>query len=206
MLMEAQDSTANACESSSSSGSGSDDCGDFECNICFELAADPIITVCGHLYCWPCLYKWLRLHSRSQGCPVCKALIQEEKLIPLYGRGKIPTDPRSKLVPGVEIPSRPAGQRPGTAPSLEASNISNLVSGFIPAFSQNFGIVQVHGFSNAGEYGATRGYHHRFSRPFRGPEGENLDRESNNVQQANGILKRIHFFVFVLALFALLLL
>ncbi|EPS68366.1 zinc finger family protein, partial [Genlisea aurea] len=90
--------------------------GDFECNICFELAQDPIVTLCGHLFCWPCLYKWLHLHSRSHECPVCKALIEEDKLVPLYGRGKNSADPRSKSVPGVEIPHRPAGQRPETAP------------------------------------------------------------------------------------------
>lgn len=29
----------------------------FECNICLELAQDPVVTQCGHLYCWPCIYK-----------------------------------------------------------------------------------------------------------------------------------------------------
>ncbi|KOO33551.1 ring finger protein 5 [Chrysochromulina tobinii] len=29
----------------------------FECNICLETACNPVITQCGHLYCWPCLYK-----------------------------------------------------------------------------------------------------------------------------------------------------
>ena len=29
----------------------------FECNICLELAQDPVVTLCGHLYCWPCLYR-----------------------------------------------------------------------------------------------------------------------------------------------------
>nr|GEW65627.1 E3 ubiquitin-protein ligase RNF185-like [Tanacetum cinerariifolium] len=33
----------------------------------------------------------------------------------LYGRGKYSTDPRSKSVPGVEIPHRPACERPETA-------------------------------------------------------------------------------------------
>ena len=28
----------------------------FECNICLEIASDPVITLCGHLYCWPCIY------------------------------------------------------------------------------------------------------------------------------------------------------
>lgn len=29
----------------------------FECNICLELSKDPVVTLCGHLYCWPCLYR-----------------------------------------------------------------------------------------------------------------------------------------------------
>ena len=31
----------------------------FECNICLELAQDPVVTQCGHLYCWPCIYKYV---------------------------------------------------------------------------------------------------------------------------------------------------
>lgn len=29
----------------------------FSCSICLELAHDPVVTVCGHLHCWPCLYR-----------------------------------------------------------------------------------------------------------------------------------------------------
>ncbi|XP_057770693.1 uncharacterized protein LOC130990479 [Salvia miltiorrhiza] len=60
----------------------------FECNICFGLAQDPVITRCGHLHCWPCLYEWLRFHSQCHECPVCKAVIRDEELIPLNGRGE----------------------------------------------------------------------------------------------------------------------
>ena len=39
-------------------------------------------------------------------CPVCKSVIQKEKLIPLYGRGSSDKkDPREK------VPPRPPGQR-----------------------------------------------------------------------------------------------
>ncbi|CAH8279553.1 unnamed protein product [Arabidopsis lyrata] len=27
--------------------------GCFDCNICLETAHDPVVTLCGHLYCWP---------------------------------------------------------------------------------------------------------------------------------------------------------
>jgi len=34
--------------------------GAFECNICLDVATDPVVTQCGHLYCWPCIYKYVR--------------------------------------------------------------------------------------------------------------------------------------------------
>ncbi|KAL3325746.1 hypothetical protein AABB24_036793 [Solanum stoloniferum] len=53
----------------------------FECNICLDLANDPVVTFCGHLYCWPCIYKWIHLHSipseHHPQCPVCKADVSE---------------------------------------------------------------------------------------------------------------------------------
>jgi len=33
----------------------------WECNICLETAKEPIITQCGHLYCWPCIHKYVFL-------------------------------------------------------------------------------------------------------------------------------------------------
>jgi E3 ubiquitin-protein ligase RNF5 len=97
---------------STTSGGG----GSFDCNICLELAQDPVVTLCGHLFCWPCLYRWLQMHLICQECPVYKAGVEEEKVIPLYGRGKVGSvDPRTKTVPGMNIPHRLADQRPDTA-------------------------------------------------------------------------------------------
>jgi len=32
----------------------------FTCAICLEIVSDePVVTKCGHLYCWSCLYQWL---------------------------------------------------------------------------------------------------------------------------------------------------
>jgi len=123
--------TSRSTQNSSFSTNSNNDAGDFECNICFDIAQEPIITLCGHLFCWPCLYKWLHIHSLSQECPVCKALIQEEKLVPLYGRGKNSTDPRSKSIPGVEIPNRPTGQRPETAPPPNTNPFEQNGFGFM---------------------------------------------------------------------------
>ena len=32
----------------------------FDCNICLEALNEPVVTQCGHLYCWPCLYTWIK--------------------------------------------------------------------------------------------------------------------------------------------------
>lgn len=39
------------------------------------------------IYSWPCLHQWLETRPSRQVCPVCKAAISKEKVIPLYGRG-----------------------------------------------------------------------------------------------------------------------
>ncbi|KAG2180937.1 hypothetical protein INT43_008517 [Umbelopsis isabellina] len=80
----------------------------YECNICFDTATHPVITLCGHLFCWSCLAQWLHQTSRNPTCPVCKAGCGKDKVIPIYGRGRDHYDPREDPT----IPTRPAGQRP----------------------------------------------------------------------------------------------
>ncbi|KAK6743983.1 hypothetical protein RB195_010966 [Necator americanus] len=82
-----------------------DDNARFECNICLDTAKDAVVSMCGHLFCWPCLVQWLDTRPNRQLCPVCKAAISKDKVIPLYGRGGDNTDPREK------VPPRPRGQR-----------------------------------------------------------------------------------------------
>ncbi|ORY84994.1 hypothetical protein BCR37DRAFT_377967 [Protomyces lactucae-debilis] len=58
----------------------------FHCNICLESARNAIVTSCGHLFCWACLYSWLitpaQLHCPM--CPVCKAGCEVSSLTPIY--------------------------------------------------------------------------------------------------------------------------
>jgi Zinc finger, C3HC4 type (RING finger) len=85
--------------------------GQFDCNICFDAAREPVVTQCGHLYCWQCLHqvtsphcptegnlvssslmlclKWLSSPSVSEDptCPTCKSGCEMQSLIPIYGRG-----------------------------------------------------------------------------------------------------------------------
>ena len=72
----------------------------FECNICLDTAKDAVISMCGHLFCWPCLHQWLETRPIKQTCPVCKAAISKDKVIPLYGRGATKhEDPRNNVPP-----------------------------------------------------------------------------------------------------------
>lgn len=88
----------------------------FECNICFDTPAEPVVTPCGHLYCWACLYRWLRLHAASPGCPVCKAAVSRETVIPIYGRGGGGGAATGEARGGEEAatPPRPRARRTGT--------------------------------------------------------------------------------------------
>ena len=81
----------------------------FECNICFDTPQDPVVTRCGHLYCWSCLWRWMRQRAGGASqCPVCKASVTRDTVTPIYGRGRAQgEDPRA----GSSPPPRPAGQR-----------------------------------------------------------------------------------------------
>lgn len=87
----------------------------FDCSICLDFANDPVVTLCGHLYCWPCIYKWLSSQNTSSDssetpqCPVCKSEISHTSVVPLYGRGKT-TDNKSNIKTSntsTGIPPRP---------------------------------------------------------------------------------------------------
>lgn len=219
-MAEAHDPTTSRPENSSSSKTDGNEAGGFECNICFDLARDPVITLCGHLYCWPCLYRWFWGHSRAHECPVCRALVVEEKVIPLYGRKKTPVDPRSKPIPGIESSSRPAGQRPETTPAAEDSNFADVVlglmGGFVPLASATFGNfgmaagfggmfspfvgVQFHGLLNPNGYGATTGYSNGYASSYRNSEGR-VNRGSRRAAQSDDEnLTKILLVIFILVL------
>lgn len=86
----------------------------FECNICLDVACEPVVTVCGHLFCWPCIYQWLHCYSTSKECPVCKGeVVTDKNLIPIYGRGvnlKIPKISNPNLNEDA-LPPRPRARR-----------------------------------------------------------------------------------------------
>lgn len=110
---------------------GSEESAFFDCNICHDTASNAVVTLCGHLYCWGCIYRWMELRNRVRLCPVCKAGIDTKSCIPIYGRGSGNQDPRtsSQTRPtsspddASSLPDRPAGQRP---PPQDQGFFSNL--------------------------------------------------------------------------------
>ncbi|KAM7262618.1 hypothetical protein ACFE04_000301 [Oxalis oulophora] len=91
--------------------SGASDGSYFDCNICLDLSSEPVVTCCGHLFCWPCLYRWLHLHSDAKECPVCKGEVSMKTLTPIYGLGNNTSSrgPEEDLT--LKIPSRPQARR-----------------------------------------------------------------------------------------------
>ena len=52
--------------------------------VCLDTASEPVITFCGHLYCWSCLYLWMKAREGSGAlCPLCKLPVSEDRIIPL---------------------------------------------------------------------------------------------------------------------------
>ncbi|KVI01959.1 RING finger protein 5-like [Cynara cardunculus var. scolymus] len=186
--------------------------GVFECNICFDLAQDPIVTLCGHLYCWPCLYKWLQFHSHSHECPVCKSLVKDDNLVPIYGRGTSNSDLRACSLSRDKIPSRPASHRPQTAPAPQLSYFRQdglgAQGGLVPMATARLGNLtrtalfgaipsllnfQVHGFHDATTYGPTIGVPYLFSSYGHGGYAHGFHHYPIHGQGANSVFQKICF-------------
>ncbi|XP_058729419.1 uncharacterized protein LOC131601582 isoform X2 [Vicia villosa] len=86
--------------------------GFYDCNICLEVARDPVLTCCGHLFCWPCFYQLSYVYSRAKECPVCKGEVTEAGVIPIYGNGNAGADCQMEMKEaGLRVPPRPKAPR-----------------------------------------------------------------------------------------------
>uniref|UniRef100_A0A8C9GYC9 E3 ubiquitin-protein ligase RNF n=1 Tax=Piliocolobus tephrosceles TaxID=591936 RepID=A0A8C9GYC9_9PRIM len=112
----------NSSSSINNKNTSENDCRNtFECNICFDDVKDPVVTRCGHLFCWLCLSAWIKKNSH---CPVCKAEVIKETVIPLYGRGSSSSEHKY---------TQPEEPRP--TPTRKESNIRRN-----SAYSNNLGL------------------------------------------------------------------
>ncbi|KAL2251345.1 uncharacterized protein LOC105173377 [Sesamum indicum] len=81
----------------------------YDCNICLEEAMEPILTCCGHLFCWSCFYQVPEVDSTSKECPVCKGEVSDSTVIPIYGNGG--SKGVCETETGLKIPPRPKARR-----------------------------------------------------------------------------------------------
>ncbi|XP_014499469.1 E3 ubiquitin-protein ligase RNF185 [Vigna radiata var. radiata] len=83
----------------------------FHCNVCLERAKDPVLTCCGHLFCWPCFHKLplTSTYPKAKECPVCEGEVTNETLTTIYGNSDVHDSGNFKL--DHEIPPRPCSRR-----------------------------------------------------------------------------------------------
>jgi hypothetical protein len=90
----------------------------FTCTVCLDTAKEPVVTKCGHLFCWPCLYRWAETYAGTGAhgvvaCPVCKGGIDVHRqgdVIPLRGTTDEAHD------------AQPASSGPQPAPATAAAS------------------------------------------------------------------------------------
>lgn len=125
----------------------------FSCNICFEPCQEPVVTQCGHLYCWPCLYRWIEpgmtpedrdrlgimttsnllfdpINAGRRECPVCKSPTPVTSLVPIYVRSGNDDD----IVPSpVSKRSRQGHEEEAAAAAVAAAAVdASTVNGGTP--------------------------------------------------------------------------
>ncbi|PSS10028.1 E3 ubiquitin-protein like [Actinidia chinensis var. chinensis] len=83
--------------------------GFFDCNICLDMATEPILTCCGHLFCWACFYKLSYVYSTAKECPVCNGEVNDTDITPIYGNGR--NTRLSESESDEKVPPRPKAHR-----------------------------------------------------------------------------------------------
>lgn len=79
------------------------------CNLCVQYVRGGVITICGHLFCWSCL--WPNLHNRLfPKCPRCGSrLVLHEDIMPFHGEGPLARSDDGEVLAQPESVPRPTG-------------------------------------------------------------------------------------------------
>lgn len=78
---------------------GASDTFQHACPICLEVPCAPRITPCGHVYCLPCILRFLMLQKEEQHqrtCPVCHATLVQKQLKRVLFQAITPVKERSR--------------------------------------------------------------------------------------------------------------
>ena len=98
----------------------------FECTICLDTAKEPVLTKCGHMFCWPCIYNWLDSKGGKAKCPNCKNEITKDDLIPVYSN----TENKDNTNRFKNIPKRPKAERNPNSENDDSNNQGFFNFGF----------------------------------------------------------------------------
>ena len=98
----------------------------FECTICLDTAKEPVLTKCGHMFCWPCIYNWLDSKGGKAKCPNCKNVITKDDLIPVYSN----TENKDNTNRFKNIPKRPKAERNPNSDNDDSNNQGFFNFGF----------------------------------------------------------------------------
>ncbi|KAK2637146.1 hypothetical protein Ddye_031938 [Dipteronia dyeriana] len=128
----------------------------FDCNVCLYMARDPILTCCGHLFCWPCFYQLPYVHENVKECPECKGDLTETSIIPIYGNGSNYSSKSKSKEPVLELPPRPQAHRIESVRQQLISRRSfsspiEIVNNIISAAGERTRSQQLDGAQNTGE-------------------------------------------------------
>ena len=69
----------------------------FQCSICLsEQPTLPVVTQCGHVYCYSCISRWMDVQNNS-GCPQCKQSLDSHFVFAIAGGQSGESSPGSQI-------------------------------------------------------------------------------------------------------------
>ena len=75
----------------------------YQCHVCMDTAKKPVVTPCGHLFCWVCIYHWLRSNQEYLTCPICKSGLEMGMLRPILALHEPPDRQEDGIPPRPRI-------------------------------------------------------------------------------------------------------
>ena len=158
----------------------------FECTICLETAKEPVLTKCGHMYCWPCIYNWLNSKGGKAKCPNCKNLITKDDLIPVYTND----ENKENTNRFKNIPKRPKAER---NPNSDRDDTNSGFSNFSFNFGGFFPFMGMGMNFNNNQYNSTN---NNYDNNTNNRQGEFLEGVPENTKQA--IINLMFLMIFIL--------
>ncbi|KAM7252724.1 hypothetical protein ACFE04_008233 [Oxalis oulophora] len=112
LIAKALEMVGETSDKGETSGTGGGS-GFYDCNICLRQAKEPILTCCGHLFCWSCYYHLSYYDSNVKECPVCKGEVKDTSIVPIYGNvtEDKPNCNKEYYSNIIKVPPRPGAHR-----------------------------------------------------------------------------------------------